>query len=52
MHFICFVTVGILMIFLSAMFLAIMRMFFLAVMPIFFLIVIHIFFLTTTGRHW
>jgi hypothetical protein len=36
-HFIRFVTIGIPMILLSAIFLAVTRMFFLAVMPIFFL---------------
>jgi hypothetical protein len=51
-HFIRFVTVGILMILLSAIFLPDMRMFFLAVMPIFFLNAFHIFFLVATDRRW
>jgi hypothetical protein len=51
-HFIRFVTVGIPMILLSAIFLPDMRMFFLAVMPIFFLNAIHIFFLAATDRRW
>jgi hypothetical protein len=51
-HFIRFVTVGIPMISLSAIFLAVMRMFFLAVMPIFFLNAIHIFFLAATDKRW
>jgi hypothetical protein len=49
-YFIRFVTVGIPMILLSAIFLAVMRMFFLTVMPIFFLNPIHIFFLAATDR--
>jgi hypothetical protein len=51
-HLIRFVTVGIPMILLSAIFLPDMRMFFLAVMPIFFLNAIHIFFLAATYRRW
>jgi hypothetical protein len=52
MHFIHFVTIGIPMILLSAIFVAVMRMFFLTVMPIFFLSAIHIFFLTAADRRW
>jgi hypothetical protein len=43
-HFIRFVTVGIPMILLSAIFLVVMRMFFFAAM--------HIFFLAATDRRW
>jgi hypothetical protein len=43
-RFIRFVTIGIPMILLSAIFVAVMRMFFLAVMPIFFI--------AATDRRW
>jgi hypothetical protein len=50
-HFIRFITVGIPMILLSAIFLPDIIMNFLTVMPIFFLNAIHIFFLAATDKH-